>query len=69
MAFLIISRDPARYRPLMIPSVLEKAAFGVSFIALRAIGRLSGQVLTFGLIDLALGVSSPASSERRRRSS
>ena len=56
VAFLIISRDPGRFRPLMIPSVLEKATYGIAVIALFASGRLSGQVLAFGVIDLAIGV-------------
>jgi hypothetical protein len=40
----------------MIPSVLEKASFGIAVIALYATGRLSGQVLALGLIDLAFGI-------------
>src|SRR5262245_55352144 len=30
VAFLLIAQDPARYRPLMIPAALEKAAFGIA---------------------------------------
>jgi hypothetical protein len=56
VAFLIIARDPVRFRPLMVPAVLEKATYGIAVLALFATGRLSGQVLTFGLIDLALGI-------------
>jgi hypothetical protein len=56
LAFLVISRDPRRFRPLMIPSVLEKASFGIAMIALYATGRISGQVLALGMIDLALGI-------------
>jgi hypothetical protein len=56
VAFLVISRDPARFRPLMIPAVLEKATFGFATIALFVGGRLSGQMLGAGLIDLAIGV-------------
>jgi hypothetical protein len=56
VAFLIISRDPARFRPLMIPSVMEKATYGIAVIALFATGRVSGQVLAFGLIDLVIGI-------------
>jgi hypothetical protein len=56
VAFLVISRDPGRFRPLMIPSVLEKATFGIAAIALFVGGRVSGQTLTFGLIDVVLGV-------------
>ena len=30
VAFLVISRDPVRFRPLMVPAVLEKATFGLA---------------------------------------
>ena len=53
--FLLIGRDPERYRPLMIPAVLEKLAFGVPAIILYAQGNLPGSVLFFGLLDLTLG--------------
>src|SRR6186713_1645507 len=46
--FLLIGRDPERYRPLMIPAVLEKLAFGVPAIILYTQGRLPGAVLPFG---------------------
>jgi hypothetical protein len=55
-AFLVIATDPARYRPLMIPAVLEKAAFGLAVPILFAQGRASGTLLAFGIIDLVLGV-------------
>ncbi|REJ75344.1 MAG: hypothetical protein DWQ47_07630 [Acidobacteria bacterium] len=54
--FLIISRDPARYRPLMIASVIEKFSFAISTIVLYSFGRIYAAVLGFGLIDLLLGV-------------
>ena len=53
--FLLIGRDPERYRPLMIPAVLEKLAFGVPAIILYVQGSLPGSVLFFGLLDLTLG--------------
>ena len=53
--FLLIGRDPERYRPLMIPAVLEKLAFGVPAIILYVQGLLPGSVLFFGLLDLTLG--------------
>jgi hypothetical protein len=56
VAFLVIARDPVRFRPLMIAGVLEKASFGVPAVALWLGGRLATSVLAFGLIDLALGV-------------
>jgi hypothetical protein len=56
VAFLVIARDPVRYRPLMIPAILEKASFGIATIALFLVGRIPSLVLMVGLIDLALGV-------------
>ena len=53
--FLLIGRDPQRYRPLMIPAVLEKLAFGVPAIILFVQGQIPGSVLFFGLLDLTLG--------------
>jgi len=55
VVFITIGRDPERYRPLMIPAVLEKLAFGVPAIVLYAQGRLPGSVLFFGVVDLVLG--------------
>jgi hypothetical protein len=56
VAFLIISRDPVRYRPLMVAAVLEKLIFGIAVVVLFARQRVSGTVLAFGSIDLVLGV-------------
>jgi hypothetical protein len=56
IVFLVISRDPIRYRPLMLVAVIEKASFGFPAIALYLSGRLSTQMLAAGLIDLVLGV-------------
>ena len=55
-AFLVIARDPVRFRPLMPPAVLEKAGFGLPAVALWLGGRLGVSMLAAGLIDLALGV-------------
>src|SRR5262245_51520723 len=52
VAFLLIARDPARYRPLMIPAVLEEATFGVAALVLFAQQRIPGTLLVFGIIDL-----------------
>lgn len=54
VAFLLIARDPARYRIFMIPSVLEKVSFGVAVLVLDAQGRVPPPLVPFGLIDLAL---------------
>lgn len=55
IAFLAISRDPARFRPLMPVASLEKGTFGIAAIALFAQQRISATVLSFALIDIALG--------------
>jgi hypothetical protein len=55
VAFLIISRDPARYGPLTIATVIEKYSYGLALIVLYAQGRIVSAVLLFGLIDLTLG--------------
>lgn len=56
IVFLIIARDPIRYRPIMLVAIVEKASFGLPAIALYLTGQLSGQMLAAGLIDLVLGV-------------
>lgn len=53
--FLLISRDPLRFRPVMIPAVLEKLSFGIAAIVLFTAGRLPGVVLGFACVDLILG--------------
>jgi hypothetical protein len=54
-AFWVISKDPVRFRPFMIPAVLEKATFGIAVVVLFFQSRVSGMVLGFGAVDLALG--------------
>jgi len=56
VAFLIIARDPVRFRPLMIAAVLEKATFAGAVTALMVVRGMGGPVLVGGLIDLVLGV-------------
>lgn len=55
LAYLLVSRDPVRLRPLMPVAVLEKLAFGLPALVLYARHRLTSDMLAFGLIDLVLG--------------
>jgi hypothetical protein len=55
IVFLIIARDPVRYRPIMLAAIVEKASFGIAAIALYLAGRLGAQMLGAGIIDLILG--------------
>lgn len=56
VAFFIIARDPVRFRPIMIPSMLEKLGYGGAVVVLYAQGRMHPQDLAFGLADLVFVV-------------
>lgn len=56
IVFWIIALDPARYRLLMLPAVLEKATFSLATFVLFAQERLHVQMLIAGSIDFALGL-------------
>jgi hypothetical protein len=57
VAFIVISRDPARYRGLMLPAaIFEKFAYSGALLTLLAQGRVAASVALFGLIDVVLGV-------------
>ena len=47
----MIASDPARYRPAMLPAVLEKAGFAVAIPALYAAGRVAGVWVGFAAMD------------------
>jgi hypothetical protein len=54
--FLVIATDPARYRPLMLPSMLEKFSYGIAVVVLVLQGRTRSSDLIFAATDLLLGV-------------
>ncbi len=56
IAFLFIATDPARYRPLMLPSLLEKVSYGAAVLVLVQQGRMHPSDLVFAGADLLLGV-------------
>jgi hypothetical protein len=49
--FLVIASDPVRYRPAMLPSVLEKASFAVAVPVLYALGRVPIAWVYFASMD------------------
>jgi hypothetical protein len=55
LVFLLIGRDPVRYRAIMPIGVAEKLGFGVPALMLYAQHRVAGVVLGFGVVDLAWG--------------
>jgi hypothetical protein len=56
VAFLVISSDPLRYRPLMPVAILEKAGFVLPSLWLFAQGRLPNLILVAALLDLVYGL-------------
>jgi len=56
VAFLIISRDPIRYRPLMLATIIEKFSYAIAVPILFSQGRVTSMMLAFALIDLCLGI-------------
>jgi hypothetical protein len=55
ITFFFIARDPARNRPLMIPSVLEKFSYGAAVVVLVLQGRMHRSDMVFAGADLLLG--------------
>ena len=55
-AFIVIARDPVRFRAMIIPSVLEKFSFAAAQTVLYFQHRLHPSDLLLGGIDGLLGV-------------
>ena len=56
LVFIIISTDPQKYRPLILPSIVEKFSFVIAAAFLLAQGRLAGMIIYGAAIDLLLGI-------------
>ena len=56
LVFLVMSTDPIRYRPLMLPAIVEKASFLIPVIVLYLQQRVSSFMLGVASIDGILGV-------------
>jgi hypothetical protein len=55
VAFLMIGNDPMRYRPMMVPAMLEKFIYGFSLTMLYWQGRIGPKEMA-GVLDLVFGV-------------
>src|SRR5216683_3730565 len=55
-AFLFIATDPARFRPLMLPSMFEKFSYAIAVVVLVLQGRTRSSDLLFAGTDFLLGV-------------
>ena len=56
LVFIVIATDPLRFRPMMIPSVIEKFSYAVVVIALYLQHRMRAGDLVFVGTDLLLGL-------------
>lgn len=56
IAFLTIAHDPLRFRPMMIPSILEKFSFAGATTVLFIQQRMARAMFAAGMVDLAFGV-------------
>jgi hypothetical protein len=70
--FLVIASDPVRFRPAMLPAVLEKLSFAVAVPLLYLQQRVAPVVVVFAAVDAVLAVLfilaflwTPRVSERR----
>lgn len=56
VVFLLIARDPARYRVLIIPSILEKSSYVLANLVLFANQKMSASQALPSTTDLMLGL-------------
>ncbi len=54
--FLVIAGDPLRFRNAMPVAMFEKLSYVVAIVWLYSLQRVSGLILSFGIIDLLLGL-------------
>lgn len=56
LAFIVIARDPVRFRRLMIPSIFEKFSYALAVFVLVSQARVHKPALVFGDVDLLFGI-------------
>jgi hypothetical protein len=56
VAFFVIAFDPVRFRPMMIPCVIEKVGYGAAVVVLFLGGRMRLADLVLGGVDLLLAL-------------
>jgi hypothetical protein len=56
IAFLVIGSNPARFRPLMVPSILEKLGYVATLAVLYGRARISAMDAQAAVPDLVLGI-------------
>jgi len=56
LVFRLIARDPARFRPVIVPALVEKLVWGIGVLVLATQGRTPTFFVTGAVIDLVLAV-------------
>jgi hypothetical protein len=56
LAFILIARDPIRFRPMMLPAILEKLVYSIPVIILVLQKRMHPADLVFSATDLLFAV-------------
>jgi hypothetical protein len=56
IAFLMIGSNPARFRLLMLPGIIEKLGYVATLIVLHGLGRISTTDASPAVPDLVLGL-------------
>jgi hypothetical protein len=51
LMFLVIAFDPVRYRLAMLPAIVEKVSFVIAILILCVLGRVTGSVIGFAVLD------------------
>jgi hypothetical protein len=56
VAFLFIASDPVRYRPLILPCLIEKTSYVIAVVVLVSQARMRQSELVFAGTDSLLGI-------------
>lgn len=56
IAFFVIATDPARYRLIMLPAILEKLTYVAALVVLHLQGRVNRAQMPFAAVDLVLSI-------------
>jgi len=68
LVFLVLARDPVRFRPIMLPAILEKLSFGVASWVLLLQSRVAFSTALPASVDLLLAVLFATAFWKTRRS-
>ena len=66
VVFLVIARDPVRYRLFMLPSILEKLVYGIPVLVLYVQHRIATSSVAISLVDWIFAVLFAISFARTR---